>query len=266
MTEPRHIKISRLNNKGLTLATSIILLVFASTAVLSVTTFIIQRLLQAEAKHAGTKAIYLAQAGINNAMYSYRSANGYFSLGQTNVDANNYFVLGATPAELLMVNTATAALTSSSTRLSNVTIRNAADSPITISSMVVSWPANGRKLKEIWIDGRRLFRSGGGVAPPANANLSPDFALPASSAATYSIDYLLFNGSMAGVAYIDVQFVMTDGSNKTVRLYQDGVTLNNFNFTVKALGNTTGSTVPRTIRADYNALTNKIFNYYEIAN
>src|SRR3989344_5067006 len=84
LTETRKIKTSPANNKGLTLATSIILLVFASTAVLSVTTFIIQRLSQAEMKHARTKAIYLAQAGIHNAIYFYR-LNGYFTLGQTNL-------------------------------------------------------------------------------------------------------------------------------------------------------------------------------------
>ena len=69
MTETRPIKISRRNNKGFTLTTSIILLVFASTAVLSVTTFIIQRFLQIETRRAGTKAIYLAQAGLHKAMW-----------------------------------------------------------------------------------------------------------------------------------------------------------------------------------------------------
>lgn len=268
MTETRKIKIFPANNKGFTLATSIILIIFASTAVLSVTTFIIERLSQTEMKRVRTQALYLAQAGIHNAVYFYKSmdiaANGYFSLGQTSVDANNYFVLGATPAELLMVNTATAALTSSWTRLSNVTIQNATDSStIVIDRMVVNWPANGRKLKEIWINGSRLFRSGGGVSPPADANLKPGFPL-STPLSTYPIDYLLFSGSMAGVAYIDVQFLMTDGSAKTVRLYQDGVVLNKFNFTVKASGKTAGSAIYRTVRAEYNALTNKISNYDEI--
>lgn len=267
MTETRNIKISCLNNKGLTLATSIILIVFASTAVLSVTTFIIQRLSQTEAKRARTKTIYLAQAGINNAIYFYRfrdiPANGYFSLGQTNVDAGSYFVLGATPADLLMVNTATAVLTNNSSRLRNVTIQNATNSnTIVIDRMIVSWQGvpSTRRLTRMNINGRTLWT--GTAASPANANLSPNFTLN-TTPSSYPITELRFNGNMTG-ATISARFIMTDGSlTNTIQVYPASL---NFNFTVKAAGKTTGSAIYRTIRADYNALTNKIFNYYEIPN
>lgn len=111
MTETHKIKIFPANNKGLTLATSIILIVFASTAVLSVTTFIIERLSQAEMKHAGTKALYLARAGINQALYSYRTtgADAYFTPGTTIIPEGSFTLGGTTSSgfdsDLLMVDT-----------------------------------------------------------------------------------------------------------------------------------------------------------------
>lgn len=98
-----------MNKKGITLITSIMLIVFASIAVVGTTVFIVQRLSLNEINLLRAKTLYLAQAGINGAVFSYRfrdlSGNGYFPLGQYNIDANNYFVLGADAADLLMVDT-----------------------------------------------------------------------------------------------------------------------------------------------------------------
>lgn len=97
------------HKRGVTLVTSVILIVFASVSVLSTTTFIVQRFSQNRAKLRRTQSLYLAQAGVHNALYNFRyndtTANGYFSLGQTNVDTENYFVVGGTDADMLMVDT-----------------------------------------------------------------------------------------------------------------------------------------------------------------
>ncbi|MBI5150549.1 MAG: hypothetical protein HZA28_07255 [Candidatus Omnitrophica bacterium] len=253
------------HKRGLVLLASIILLVFASIAVLSVTTFIVQRFSGNRVQQRSLQSVYLAQAGINQAIYYYRlrdaSGNGYFSLGQTNVDPTSYFILGGTFADLLMVNTATAALTNSNTRLSNVKIQNATNSnTIVIDRMIVNWSgvASDRRLTRIDINGSTLWT--GSLATPADANLSPNFTLN-TSPSTYSVNSLRFNLSMAGVTYIDVQFVMTDGSSKTVRIYPAS---NNFRFIVKASGKKTGSSLYRTIQAEYNANTGKVVDYREI--
>ncbi|MBM3255774.1 MAG: hypothetical protein FJZ08_05680, partial [Candidatus Omnitrophica bacterium] len=100
----------RLNKSGITLLSAVLLIIVASVAVLSTTVFIVERLSQEKTYQLRTQCVYLAQSGIHNAIYRYRfndlAANGYFSLGQTNVDANNFFVLGGTAADLLMTDTA----------------------------------------------------------------------------------------------------------------------------------------------------------------
>lgn len=105
---------SSLDKKGITLAASIILILFVSVSVLSVTTFIVQRFSQTRSKSISSRALYLAQAGIHNALYDFRYndslGTGYFLLGQTDVDAANYFIVGGTDADLLMVDTSLAYL------------------------------------------------------------------------------------------------------------------------------------------------------------
>ncbi len=102
------------NNKGITLAASIILLVFVSVSVLGVTTFIVQRFLQVRSKLLWMQSLYLAQAGIHSALYNFRYndsiGTGFFTFGQTNVDTANYFVVGGTDADPLMVDTSQAYL------------------------------------------------------------------------------------------------------------------------------------------------------------
>ncbi len=114
MIETGNIRFSPRNDKGLTLAASVILIIFASIAVLSVTTFIVQRLSLIETKRTSASAFYLAQAGVNQALYSYRTTgpNAYFTPGQTVIsgDPSSSFVLGGTTSsgfdsDLLMVDT-----------------------------------------------------------------------------------------------------------------------------------------------------------------
>jgi hypothetical protein len=211
--------------------------------------------------------VYLAQAGMNNAVYWYRfrdlTGSGYFSLGQTNIDASNFFVLGGTAADLLMVNTSGSYLGPTTgppglryRKLNGLTIQNATNSQtIAIDRMVVSWD-NSKKLKTIRIDGSDVWTDN--LSSPVNADIT-DFLLDTTT--PYSIDYLEFSGDMTDVTTISIQFIMTGGSSKTLTVYPAS---NNYSFTAKATGKTTGSNIYRTIQADYNALTGKITNYNEI--
>lgn len=100
--------------RGITLVTSVILIVFASICVLSTTTFIVQRFSQNRVKLSRTRSLYLAQAGVHKALYDFRYndtlGTGYFTLGRTDIDSENYFVVGGTDADLLMVDTSNAYL------------------------------------------------------------------------------------------------------------------------------------------------------------
>src|SRR3989338_7906218 len=102
------------NKRGITLAASIILIVFVSISVLGVTTFIVQRFLQIRSNLRWAQSLYLAQAGIHSAFYNFRYndsiGTGFFTFGQTDVDTANYFVVGGTDADPLMVDTSIAFL------------------------------------------------------------------------------------------------------------------------------------------------------------
>jgi len=247
-------------NSGIALIASVMLIVFASIAILSITVFIIQRLTQNVAKQRSASAIDLAHAGIQNALYFYRfrdlMGNGYFTLGQTNIDADNYFVLSDAAGELLMVNTSTAALGGASNRdLLNLSIQNATNSQtVTINRMVVSWN-NARTLRRIRINGAVVWS--GTLTSPANADIT-NFTLN-TTPTIYPINELRFSGNMTG-ATISIQFVMTDGSIRNLTVFPAS---NNNVVTVTSTGWTTGSNIFRTIKADYNALTARIINYAE---
>ena len=257
----RHVTIYRPRNTwGMALMASIMLIVFASIAVLGVTTFIVSKLSSMEANRIASGCVNLAEGGVHQAVYNFRfhdlSANGYFSLGRTNVDANNYLVLGGTAGDLLMVNTVTVVLSPNEKDLINLSIKNATNSKtITIDRMIVSWN-NAMNLTQIRINNSNVWS--GNLTSPANADIT-NFTLD-STPTIYSIDRLRFNAKMTG-ATITVQFVMTDGATKTLTVYPASA---NYNFTVKSTGKTTGFNIYRTIQADYNASTARIINYNEI--
>ncbi len=144
------------------------------------------------------------------------------------------------------------------TKLIDIYLQNATNSKtITIDRMIVTWQ-NTRNLVEIMINGTLVWS--GSLPSPADANLNPNFTLDAVPT-RYLMDYLKFSGNMAGVN-TSIQFVMTDGSvTESIPVFPAS---NNFKFTVKSTGKTTGSNVYRTLEARYNALTGKVVDYGEI--
>ena len=262
--EAIHSKFQRdysLNNRSMVLIVSLMLIAFAAITILSVTIFIVERHQLIDARSVNNRSIENALAGIHQAIYNFRfrdlTANGYFSLGQLDIDANNYFVLGANAADLLMVNTSLAAFSLNGKDLGSLTTQNAANSQsITIDRMIVSWNTAPR-LTRIRINNQTVWT--GNLNSPANADIT-NFTLN-TTPTIYDIDQLRFSGDMSGVAAITVQFVMTDGSNRSVTVYPAS---NNYIFTAKSTGKTIGSGIYRTIQADYNALTGRITDYHEI--
>ena len=249
------------------------LIVFASIAVLGVTSFIVQRLKDSDSDRISAQAIYDAQAGLHNALYFFRfhklSANGYFTLGQTNIDSDDFFVLGATDAGLLMVNTSVSALQSSNTRIGAWLIQNATNSrQINIASMTVSWSGvgSGPKLQYIYLNNQKKWPSGsstGNNASGLTEVLSSYFNLD-TTPTIYSNNTLRFSSSMSG-ATVKVTFTMSDNSTQTLTIFQTPAPQpQNNSFTVKSMGKTTGSNIYRSIQATYNALNAHVTDYDEI--
>ena len=250
-----------MRERGIVLTAFIMLMVVASIAILGVSTFVVQRLSQTSANRLQASTINLAQAGVHHAIYFFRfhdlSGNGYFTLGQTQIDAAQKFTLGGDPANFLMVNTSNAILAGASNQnLQGLTLQNATNSTnIVIDRMVVSWN-NARKIREIRINGSLVWT--GNKASPADCNIS-NVVLDAVPN-TLPIDFIRFNNDMSG-AQISVQFVMVGGSMKGAAVYPASA---QFNFTVKSTGKVIGETHYRTVEAQYNALTSTIINLKEI--
>ncbi len=257
-------RLLRRGKRGIALVAAIMLIVFATIAVLGIVIFIAERLRQHPVEEAFLKTVYLAQAGIHHAIYYFRfhdlSANGYFTLGQTNIDASNSFTLAASAADLLMVNTSGSQLQSSNRRVAGWNIQNATNSnTITITSMTVSWSgvAANRRLSSIYLDGAPVWSVGGGTSG-STFNIA-DFQLD-TVPTIYTNNSLRFSNSMQG-ATVNVTFNMTDSTSRSLTIYPAS---NNYEFTVKSTGSTAGSSVSRTIQADYNARTGRITDYKEI--
>ncbi|MBI5415975.1 MAG: hypothetical protein HZA29_04085 [Candidatus Omnitrophica bacterium] len=166
------------HKRGLVLLASIILLVFASIAVLSVTTFIVQRFSEGRAQQRSLQSVYLAQAGINQAIYSYRTtgANAYFTPGQTTLpgDPGSSFILGGTAsagfdADFLMVDANSGSW--SATTYDTIAVRsqttgsgttNASDGTFTVNKPASV--SNNDYL--VCIIGKKAANVGASVAPP----------------------------------------------------------------------------------------------------
>lgn len=258
------------NKKGIALIATVILIIFASFAVLGFSAFIFQRITYGQVVKVKTECLYLAQAGYNYAIYAYRNS-GTFPSGQINIDANNYFVLNVTQgagtqADNLYVNPSASLLANSNRDVRGVTIKNlSTSSSVTIDRIIVTWsgvPAS-RRLTQIRINSSTRFNSASGLASPANANLSPDFVLSANT--TYPIDWFRFNGSMSG-ATVYAQFVMSDGSTTSnIRIYPASPAVSSTNYTIKSMGKTVNSNIYRTIQTTYNTATGKVTDYHEIS-
>ena len=137
-------------------------------------------------------------------------------------------------------------------KLTGITIQNVTDSQtITIDRMRVTWD-NFYRLEQIVINGQLLWS--GSVSSTADANLNPNFTLNASQT-VYDIDYLQFSGTMADATTASIEFVMSDGSSKTVTVYPAS---NTRMLTVRATGKVTGSDVYRTVAATYDTGTGTI--------
>ncbi|RJO64949.1 MAG: hypothetical protein C4540_02755, partial [Candidatus Omnitrophota bacterium] len=133
-----------MKKRGVVLLTTIILIVFASLVVGGVTVFLTQRLSYSVARNRRVRCVYLAQAGIHDAIYWFRThtktGNGYFSLGEVKVDLQEAFVLGGTDADLFMVNTSASRINPLlTTDLIDVSFQNATDSRrLSIDRIVVT--------------------------------------------------------------------------------------------------------------------------------
>ncbi len=93
----------------------------------------------------------------------------------------------------------------------NFAVSKNGSTPVSFQKMVVSWdPIGSLKLKEIDIDGTRLFSNSGGVSSGTEVTLSSEKSL---TSADTLID-LTFRNDSAADRDITLEFILSDGSRK----------------------------------------------------
>jgi hypothetical protein len=269
-------------NKGIALIAAIMLIVFISIAVLGLSVFIVGWIKQIDADLISTKCLYLAQAGIHDAIYKVRftylnpaTTYGSYTTGLTTVDTGETFRRGdtavlSTAVDYLMVNTVTSTLSSATIRGARYQKATSSALPVvTIDRMIIEWAKTGtaRYFRQIALNGSTVFTSAANNVSGYNADIAnTTYSTTNFSTLTNSIT---FSGNMSGLTWLDVTYIMTDGSSKKVRLYPAS---NSCQFTIKSTGKVTGSNIYRTIKATYDlmpttyATTSKIVDIDEINN
>jgi hypothetical protein len=253
--------------KGIALIAAIMLIVFVSIAVLGLSVFIVQWFTQLNADQISAKCLYLAQAGVQDAIYQVRSkylnpstTYGSYTTGLATVDPGETYRRGATAdsvaADFLLVNTANVSWNSGSRTLSGINVQKVLGSvlpTVTIASVNVCWTVtngNVRNINRIIIGGTTWTGTLNSAACPGNnANINPDVVLNTSFVPVS----LRWSGNIK-LATVTMRFNMLDGSTKSVVLYPDASATKNCQFIINSTGEVAGSSIYRTIKATYDLI------------
>lgn len=249
-----------MRKKGIALIAAIMLIAFISTAVLGLSVFIGGWIRQIEADLINTKCLYLAQAGIHDAIYKVRSTYlqpattlGSYTTGLTTVDAGETYRRGGTAADFLMVSTAGAIWNSGTRTLSGIRLQKATSSAlptVTIDSVNICWTrssSSNRNVNRVTIGTTNYTVNVAQSACPGGLANFTDRTLSNTSFVAFALRW----SNSITLTDVVVQFNMTDGSSKTVDLW----TLNNScQFTINSTGKVAGSNTYRTIQATYDLM------------
>ncbi len=123
-------------------------------------------------KHATTNALYLAQAGINQALYSYRTtgANAYFTPGTTTIPEGSFTLGGTTgsgfDSDLLMVDTNTGSW--STTTYDTIAVRSETTGGGTTSGNIIATKPASVSDNDylVCIIGKKATTIGATITPP----------------------------------------------------------------------------------------------------
>ncbi|MFH0762588.1 MAG: hypothetical protein V1925_01715 [Candidatus Omnitrophota bacterium] len=181
------------NKKGIALIAAIMLIVFTSIVVLSVSVFIFQRLKQNDVESSKIRAIYLAQAGAHRAIYDYRSG-GAVTLGQVTVAAGKTFTLGGSKADLFLADAASVMVRQESFEIDIKDVTTSED--IIIDRITVSWSPQSvdELLIQAAIGGSGVWSSAVGV----NSGTEIDISDHTLNTADFETLELTFEGPVGG--------------------------------------------------------------------
>lgn len=228
-----------------------------------------------------TEAIYLAQAGVMDALYRFRSGNGVGPLGiDQRVDPgplpgtsdDDVFILGGQMADSLLVNMKPTTFQADINlpncspprrdRMQNWTIRNVLASggmSLTIDRIRVNWSPNlGEGVLRIDLNGNNpdwTAPSCSGVPANTDIDLFPNQSIPPMASWNTNRIWFTSNGVMAGKAWIDISFIMSDGTVRTSHWDRAIPANRSADFTIKSVGEVRKGPFPfvtwRRLQAEY---------------
>ncbi|MFH1762443.1 MAG: hypothetical protein ABIA63_15195 [bacterium] len=248
------------NEKAFTLIAIIIIVLLAGILASSSVFFIGESLRHNTTRSYQEKTINLAQAGIYRAIYNFRISGSYSEIN-TNVEGNQWFIVGSNAANYLLIDTQNTRLLVSNTRLQDFEFTNINTSQnITLDKIRVSWePYSGG-------EGLNQVRLNNAVVWSGSAISGDDIDI---SNRTINIGNTLknnrihFNQNMSSKT-IYLTLFLSDGSfTGPAQAYPP----NNASFFIKSTGKIvegSGVKMRRTIQAAYDVNEGKITSWKEI--
>ena len=234
-----------------------------------------------------TKAIYLAQAGVMQAIYDVRfstGGNGFIpgtydavpgDAGVPGLADDDVFILEGVPADFLLANMIPALLDQQNAfglqnrdRLRSWRLRNVrADAAIRIDYLTVSWPAlpasppaaGTEEVARVEIDNARVWPTSGSVSCVPNGTKIDiaNVTIPAATERVNNTVYFCTGGAqsqMPNKAYIELKFWMSDNTTRLVR-YTPALATRSGSFTIKSVGEVRQGVFPfvmrRRLQAEY---------------
>lgn len=254
-----------MNNKGIMLIGLIVIIVALSIVALGIATFLTESLRSNAVDINQEKALYMAQAGIMQAIADYNEAGAgaglWDSVENENVDDEFYFHLGK-DANFLLVDASGPQIDGQEYK--RIPIKNINDTDsITITDLVVSWTFGGN-LIEVTLAGSSVWT--GTETSPASIDIT-NTALASEDEHSADDDQIWeFSSAISGD--IICTFIFSDGSQVKAYLLKDDLS-GNSEFSITATGETrSGSKVEarRTITASYDTATDEITSWQESQN
>ena len=277
-----------LHDKGWLLVGLIILISAVILALAGITFFLTEHLRTISLRQNQTKAIYLAHAGLMQAIYDFRTSaggNGFTpgtydavpgDAGAPGLGDDDVFIIGGEAADFLLAAMipATLNLTNANpgggcgggtprNRLEGWTLRNVRlDSAISFNQVIVTWnaPTAGQGVVRLDFNGNAADWTAPGCNPFASGVPIPVPTQTINAGSFWDTNRVWFaTDTMGSQAWIELAFVMTDNPNpsstRRARFVIGTPTASSASFTIKSIGEVRSSSFPfttwRRLQAEY---------------
>ena len=270
----------RFSSDGWLLAGLIVVISAVILALAGITFFLTEHVRVVSLRQNQTKAIYLAQAGVMQAIYDFRtsaSGNGFTpgtydavpgDSGAPGLGDDDVFILGGQGADFLLAAMIPATLGSTNSnpgggcsggtsrnRLESWTLRNVRlDSAISFSQIIVTWNAQtaGQGVVRLDFNGISADWTAPGCNPVASGVPIPVPTQTINAGSSWGTNRVWFaTSTMGGQTWIEIAFVMDDNPNppstRRARFVVGNHTASSASFTIKSIGEVRSNSFPFTV-------------------